>query len=562
MWCVSGSLESVVMEQLVGKAIDTAVKIAVEFPSGNSDKLSSGEGYDFEIEIPNMKSIVDGWCFKVSSQSHDYFKENGQSLNIQNVVSVIGYYSKGKSFIVNKLFNAGQGLLDDGYIYSAADPENVATGAGVTSVGITGILVGHGSGPISDATTIILDCAGRNAPTNSFKDGTCKSSSPTDKLEIVKEEINNMRAKERLLDDVAIDVADVIFYVMDELLNEDQRMILFMIEENSKMNNPKKIVILHNFKRQKSCYGSDKQLKSFLKTQIEDTFGANLMASQRNDIFTKNYPNIHEWGLWTSHWPVSDSRTVTVTHAVIFEDVSCKNVNKDMFKYLSATFIDGKQDNFNIRHDSFLEVLADSFSSRVGDFLTFSDAPKDLTTKKTVSMKKSSCNKFALKDIHNKVAKLHSWELRELPPGDYNGEFEPNSDVFLTGKDDKYHVVMLDLPGMNSSDEIGCIDPNEPPPPKDTKSWYRLNFTSGDYRDPNNYKTIDGYYKNSFSNQKINQKTKQHGYFEVKFPVPSKYTSNSLHFEHGRLMIASCKPQTDHRGNAIPCDSSLLFMNA
>jgi hypothetical protein len=336
---------------------------------------------------------------------------------------------------------------------------------------------------------------------------------------------------------------------MDELLNEDQRMILFMIEENAKLQKPKQIVLIHNYKRQ-MC--DDDDVDDFIDSQIKNTFGAKLDVHD-DAIAKKNYPNIHRKGLWTSHWEIeSKSSTrveIPVTHAVLFENVGdCKPVNNDMFNYLHTKFVTGKQDGNIVRKESFLQILASSFGSRIGQFLTFSDPPGTPSPNKPKLSRQmmSSCNRFIVSDYKGKVAKLHPWELRDLPPGDFDGEFKPNSEVVLDGNDDKYYVVILDLPGMSYSDRIGATDAH---PVNDTKNWFRFKYKNADSSDIYNYKLIEGRLNKQFPNQRSNQ----FGKFMVSFPIPTKYSGNFLKLENGRLIMASCRKLEDEDGNPIPC---------
>jgi hypothetical protein len=162
----------------------------------------------------------------------------------------------------------------------------------------------------------------------------------------------------------------------------------------------------------------------------------------------------------------------------------------------------------------------------------------------------SSCNRLTIMGLQNKVAKLYPWELQDLPPGDYDGEFKPNSRVLLEGAKEEYYMIIIDLPGMKESDEI--LDPKTEPPLD--RNWYRFSFSSGDVTDPGTYKTVEGYMTKQFAKE-----SKHHGYFSVRFAVPPKYSSNFLKLENGRLIIGSCLQEYDGRGNIKQCAPHPVF---
>ncbi len=193
--------------------------------------------YDFVVDIDSVTSFgEEGWSVDaLSKDAHDVLF-SGEKYDAENaqVLGLLGYYSKGKSFLLNGIYNAGLQYNDDKKWFDfSAHPKykrNVKVGAGVTTKGISGVFTGFNpqdeKQTMRNARILLLDTAGRNAPAT--------RSVYTDKVEKLRESISAVRSKERLIDDIILSVADSIIYVVDEVLNEDQRTIMFILEHIGK----------------------------------------------------------------------------------------------------------------------------------------------------------------------------------------------------------------------------------------------------------------------------------------------------------------------------------------
>lgn len=114
-------------------------------------------------------------------------------------------------------------------------------GHGVTTEGFSGIAVGYAD-DMFQAKALLVDCAGRNAP------GTVSNVDALDKKKHILNEIDDMRAKERMMDDVIQTESGFILKVVYEQLNEDQRVLLVLIDK-LRDSSEKRLIFIQNLKR-------------------------------------------------------------------------------------------------------------------------------------------------------------------------------------------------------------------------------------------------------------------------------------------------------------------------
>eukprot|EP01038_Epipyxis_sp_PR26KG_P012458 gene12458-16711_t len=217
-------------------------QVAIEYVNQKKDHIGIKDTYDFIVDIPSVTSISNGWPLTMSTSAKEMFtNDHVKPIPIPNIVGVLGYYSKGKSFIVNNLYNIGRAAKKAGWLFVDVGREPAKTANTVTTKGICGIFTSYEK-EISDANLLILDTAGRNAPATRSK---------LDQVKNMEQEISELRSKERLIDDIITDTSDTVLYVMDEVLNEDQRTIIYMIDQmaHDSRKNDQKLYLIHNFKR-------------------------------------------------------------------------------------------------------------------------------------------------------------------------------------------------------------------------------------------------------------------------------------------------------------------------
>lgn len=147
------------------------------------------------------------------------------------------------------------GLVD--YVDTKLD---AMTAAGVTTKGISGGLAGYNDRNIEDAKMLILDCAGRNAPARVW--GST--------LTAMQGGIAELRSKERLVDDIIIKISDLVIYVLDEVLNKDQRAIIHIIEEIFDGQSFGELVIIHNMNRL-NCDNTE-EVAQVTKEMVQEAF--------------------------------------------------------------------------------------------------------------------------------------------------------------------------------------------------------------------------------------------------------------------------------------------------
>jgi hypothetical protein len=72
--------------------------------------------YDFVLDIPNVASIQYGWPLNFASPTVYTLltKSRWQATKRPSIVALLGYYSKGKSFVLNQLYNAGKQIPASG----------------------------------------------------------------------------------------------------------------------------------------------------------------------------------------------------------------------------------------------------------------------------------------------------------------------------------------------------------------------------------------------------------------------------------------------------------------
>ena len=499
------------------------------------------KGFDFVIDIPSVLGIANGWTISVPDRSLEILLED--SNKNAATIGVLGYYSKGKSFIVEGICNAGGGA-------NISLPQS----AGVATKGISGVYSAYDNEGISKARLLILDTAGRNAPAlarrvlmdkdgknisyrkklnNShdsmngskicYSNNNNNNSSNNDGLQSLRDEISAMRSKERYIDDIIILTSDTIVYVMDEVLNEDQRTLCHIINLLGSTDlsfNKKKLIVVHNYKRLEP--GSDDAYKMY-REQIEDAFNAELRD------------NGNGLQLYESNW-APDNDNVNIKHIALFNANSRegKAHNDRMFAYLSNTAKTARPTDAKNVHR--LNAIAGAAAQYLSRYVSVEASPG--TTHDAVILNPHNDRqqedplvrgKIQLcPSVSNKKLVLAPWELREMPRPLSTGKFEPNSNHFEVYDADgrkMESVIRVDLPGMDESDRAqGGTKPKG--------SWFKtkrkvshngIQCTVEGYREAAHPKESDG---------------KVFGEFKLTFVVDNYFSAGnfSMKFENGCLV--------------------------
>lgn len=500
--------------------------------------------YDFIIDVPHITSIVEGWPVYVSSVANEVLEGDHKRLAM---VALLGYYSKGKSFVTNQLRLAGRKNLKSQSTFmgtsSQGNANSVIEGAGVTTRGISGMYTGFSLDEgIADATTLILDTAGRNAPALGV---------PKD-MAAMELEISQLRSKERLIDDVIITIADSIFYVVDELLNEDQRTILYIIEHAAETG--QYVGIIHNFKRIDCNSQSAEQL---IKEQVIDSFGA---IEERFNEGEQVYGG--PLSKWISQWTVkskggSVAKEFSVHHFVLFNHQKCWERNNPVFNYINV--MRGKARVIrDVTVFNPIETIAKALMTHLNTYVTETDLPDDAVAaevgidglqKKTTTSSSSSFPPLfdnVYWTIKKSVTKgkqltLWPWNMRDMPLGYSTGEFIPNYNHFVSD-DAGTDIIRVDLPGLNKSVlTIGKKDVVFVPPSPPT-SYIHVEFViKNENKENMRYCIIQGYRSPLHGDASKNI----YGAFNLKIPVDFYYDRQKVQMNNGVLLVSSSHQPDD-----------------
>jgi hypothetical protein len=438
-------------------------------------------GYAFTVNIDKVTSIASGWHVHVAPFAKPILENNDR---LWTTIGVLGYYSKGKSFCVTQLYRAGRGLLDtdnqaptqgepllpsllptffgsstasalvNNSSFEGNDEISLATGPQVTTIGISAVFTGFPTNSTPDnAEVVIFDTAGRNAPA----ERRLNESKAVESINALIDEISELRSKERMLDDIVLSVSDTVFYVIDELLNEDQRTILHIIKRiASGSDNPKTLCILHNWKNKirmvsdNSVGGLNIATPAFISGQTKEPFSAKRISlpPQQEKLYGK-------LDIWKSEWRMDHQEIVTVFHFAIYDNTQESEYNNRLFRYLSSFAADVKKHK-NSMHGSPLYAISEAAGKFYGSYVFMElidsgECPHDEVD--PLRMKQGSHG-----GTHDAIIKAHipdkyklalkPWEIREMPHGSSSGTWIPKTESYLANDTFIYRV---EVPGFDGS---------------------------------------------------------------------------------------------------------------
>lgn len=420
---------------LIGPKSNLVLELRSRDLKGRTTK--PGRSYDFVIPFENVSSIQDGWPLIFSPQaSHCLGRDDFVFQNLQ-IVGILGYYSKGKSFILNHLYN----------LATHGERLTVAEGPSVTTRGFSGLFMNNGE-EIHSSSQLIIDTAGRNAP--ALRLPQLHQDAKDNGLG---KQIDEIRAKERLIDDVIVDIANTIIYVVDEVLNEDQRTLLHLVDVISRQGRSQKLILVHNFKRIDFVNGT-----THIQEQIEGAFGAtpHQLHLQQRDT----------WGsllrVWNSNYPIltSPGHSTVVMHVALFNQFTSAEYNAATFNFLlSSTSAQAGQTTPQNPIDRIVKSLADCLptvvkvsnpSEETRTNLNSDVSDNNFLEKMTfheIDLPEEECSMM----IHLKESmqvQLLRWDLLQLPTRESHGAWKPIQNNFILN--DTFYA-RVDLPGLNET---------------------------------------------------------------------------------------------------------------
>jgi len=212
--------------------------------------------YHGVIDIPNIKSLLEGWKIKI--------KEWEQYLELTKrkctIVAVVGNYNKGKTFMLGKLsdlktpegFNVNTQGLSIIYLHNPKD------GTQMPIIGLD-----------SKGSSLPLDISSikRNAMRGdeSF-DGQITLKMENERLQEkeLKDLLRDHEATEDVLQNFIMDIANVIVVMVAELNFEDQKLVN-KIKKKFKNVGSKKIIVVHNLYHTHHVIDVEFKINEFIK---------------------------------------------------------------------------------------------------------------------------------------------------------------------------------------------------------------------------------------------------------------------------------------------------------
>lgn len=417
---------------LTGAALEVAADAITYTMEKNPSVADDNLGYDFVFDITTLQKLAgSGWPVTVSTRYMKYLDAKREHPEAAiSIVAVMGYYSKGKSFVVQEIFNAAHAHATGTFSTSIKDSLNLRTGPGVTTKGVSGIFAVPDAS-FEQAPVVILDMAGRNAPAPRLKQES------TSQLSDV---VKAMRLKERLVDEIAISVADYIVYVVDELLNEDQRILLHMLQET---RTEMRFMLVHNFKRI-PC--DSPMADQHIKEQVVDAFGTQPLKFSH--VQKEQYGEIR---VFQSQWLQKDATVRTLDHVVIFNNElpASKVCNRKTFLYLAHWFM--AQKPTTKRHVSnIIEVTLNATKDVLGRLVRAEKKSSSTIVSEKVSGENARASLvFRAAGVARFIPASIFDDLVPVPTIINNGGYEPLHEVF---SNQTHFVISVEMPGFSTTD--------------------------------------------------------------------------------------------------------------
>jgi len=217
-------------------------------------KFKEEDFYDGVINVPNIKSILEGWEVKIKDWNRyiDSIKQKG------TIVAIVGTYNKGKTFLLGKLSNS-----------------KVPEGFNVNSQGIsiTYLQKDGAKLPIigldTKGSALPLDISSISRPMFTMDESVNGLNSlllQNEKLQEkgLKDLLRDHQATEDILQKFIMDIANLIIVMVSDLNFEDQKLVN-KIKKQFKNIKSKKIIVVHNLYHTHYTDDVEYKIKEFIK---------------------------------------------------------------------------------------------------------------------------------------------------------------------------------------------------------------------------------------------------------------------------------------------------------
>jgi HSP20 family molecular chaperone IbpA len=476
--------------------------------------------YGMIVDINGVEELYKkGW--EVRTVTSEAFKACTEVTKDCQIMAFLGYYSKGKSFLAANVAKAANEELDAqlaGLKIQASGDFSIKTGDSVTTKGLSGFFTRDGS-------KLFLDSAGRNAPAER---------TATEDAATTEKAINALRSKERLLDDILIDISNVLVYVVDEVLNEDQRTILHIIQQHRESKKrtsqdqqvkDQSLCIVHNFKRKKP---SDPDSQAHINEQLEKSFSAVKQAIEprQKESYGENIQ------YWKSEFPDSKTRIgINVYHFVLYDHCTHEGLqyNNCVFKFLAQFRSD--RGIFQVGAPSPIQKICKSVSKFIPFYVRETIGVDEAVDAIHTDIQMSETGVMVIKAFPrepNAHLELLEWNLRDSPRSRHDGEYQPNFNYY-EDLEKKRFFIRVDLPGFSTEHKK---KPGEEPAEGTTFFDYALKEELYDY---DTY-DISGY---RYDENKETAPKGSFGKFHIEIPVRHYFKGSReiVKFENSVLTI-------------------------
>jgi hypothetical protein len=467
------------------------------------DPIKNYQGfYDFILPFETISSIEVGWPLTFSPEASEYLGDYGYNFENLQTVGILGYYSKGKSFLLNHLYKSALGSQEHHRV--------AKEGPSVTTRGLSGVFLSK-EGSVKKANLLVIDTAGRNAPASRQVGHDLPKT------------INEIRAKEKLIDDVITQIADTIIYVVDEVLNEDQRAILHLVGNISERG--KRLILVHNFKRIDA-----RDCEEHIQEQIVKPFGASLYHPEKSQV-------------WRSEYPIESNPKLNypVIHVSLFNQSTSGEYNAETFTFIYSVISSPPLQAYP--HNP-IDRICRSIADCLPSVVKFID-PSDETNSQFLQLPTCSPENLLSPSIlihlePRKRVQLLSWELISVPTR-YAPGWKPNhtSTKYHIDSDPKRraYYARIDLPGLNESHRV------EQPPAnseKSQKNWWCLEVDKFKDEADQSY-CVSGYREiiNPCDDQEV------FGEFKIEFLLPHYYDHVVCELRDSTFIINGTKKEKE-----------------
>jgi hypothetical protein len=293
-------------------------------------------------------------------------------------------------------------------------------------------------------------------------------------------------------------VCQTVVYVVDELLNEDQRTILHIVQHIMKNDTGQALVIVHNWKR------LSQPNYALVQDQIIRTFAAKPLT-----LGALGHPIP---GLYSSSWRVG-IQLLEVTHAVLFNHDQCAALNENVFRQLQIRATEHSASK--ISRSPILTAISREIARCLSSYVKVieSENPKAQAPRAHAYLEIELGENAALEHL--------GWELREMPAAHSAGAYKPRAHAFSRVHEQQQqsqYVIRIDLPGMKKEDIVRDGDDRKDDE-LDSKSWLKITPCS---EKPGSFK-IDFEGFRACPPNLEGDRCQSFGHFKLSFVVPNEY---------------------------------------